>query len=439
MHLNFRSLSLHLVPVLFVWVFSFMWISLLPSYHSIDRGGRVVGGSVKPVLNNSVALNEFVMEYGYVPLSLRELQVYSRFKRKPFFIYDETANRIDYHPLTAKEWVLRSFGDDGDRSSLLGPRDYVRSSSAVRKRKGVRYRGSEVEHLFPAVLSQGSWSQNYVLLAHIYEHPYLGTRKLVVTQPENQHQVWVAPHPFVEEFYWLDGFKKLVYSAGNFAPRTAGLYIWNLKNNRAEKLRVPTESSLEGEASKSGTMLYTLTGVNPIEKTFMVRARRLHESFVNMSSFWKNSDYLFEYNYQENIWKRAPYSFLVGHMYQPDLMSCHTLEQVHELGEFWCRFDLHRRYDLVLDDLQHQLNKLSQGASYTSLLFSMAMIYRSVIVKYRSLGGDSLAIETLEALLYEVLEVLKDSEFLTIWQSLMLDELAYSDYSVDWYPQVLLE
>ncbi|MDD9951162.1 MAG: hypothetical protein OXT67_06305 [Zetaproteobacteria bacterium] len=433
--MNLERLSLHVVSIAFVWVLGIIWVVLLPSSDHLQSGQGSLAVSVTRVLQNSLVVEKFVDEYDYVPLSLREVEIFAKSKNKKFYIYDNSGNRIAYYPLGVRDWLLRSFGEDGGKSSLLAPKDLVRTSPGLRKTKGVRYQGGVGEHLFPAVLAEGSWSADYYLLAHIYEHPYTGTRRLVVSQPENRSQVWIAPHPYVEEFYWLDGMKEIIYTAGNYGSRASGLYIWNLRSNRSQKLRLPGDDDLHLATSR-GPMFYALMGVDPQHHQLRVRAHRLYAVDHDLDRFWRDPAYLHVYDFKQQKWL-APslQESLPQNMHQAALF-CETQVQMHLRGVFWCQQDLQRRYDEVITGWQQYVMEAEGAPSKMATLFALAQMYRSVLSR-ADLPADQRTF--VQALLHEIVLTMKESDFMTAWQSVMLDHLLLERAQIDWYPQLRLE
>ncbi|MBM4252580.1 MAG: hypothetical protein FJ146_11465 [Deltaproteobacteria bacterium] len=211
------------------------------------------------------ALQLFFGKYDKTPDNLNVLRSFAAGFSLPFEVYDPFGERIDFIRLDDRHFIIRSFGTDQVQNNLNSAIDIAIVSWGEKAGDPLAYAYPSLPkpEYYPAALLPGAESSSRQLMAKLFADPVSRARRLAVRHLKRDGLYMVAPHDGVEEFFWLPGSDRLVYSATGSTRYRDGLYLWNLNTdtvvNLLEKVRAPT---LRGIAQGADAYWLALAGVS---------------------------------------------------------------------------------------------------------------------------------------------------------------------------------
>ncbi len=217
------------------WTLPILWILAIPQSPGAKRADR----QNRSKLHNAHALIQwFRAEFGEVPESLTELRAYSRFVKKALSAYDAYGEPLQYVRLDSDNFLLRSFGSDGNQNTVLDQEDQGLVSWNVLDGPAPTpdfVNGPSLLPYSPAML-YGTDSPNQQWHARIFLSVRDGARQLLVNHRQRRNLFMMARHDMVEEFLWLPSGYQIIYSATGSSRYNDGLYLWDLLEDRTINL-----------------------------------------------------------------------------------------------------------------------------------------------------------------------------------------------------------
>ena len=188
--------------------------------------------------DNDALVQSHVREYGDTPQSLNELRLYAQKKGLHYNAFDAWGERLEYLRLGKVNYTIRSFGADGVQNRpgeaadpgvfRWGP--MVEHGLQYNERDGATYARPSVVLFAGADESQGKWH------AKLFVDPVSGIRRLLVRSRERTNFYMLAPHDGVEEFLWLPGQQKIIFTASQSERYSDGVYVWDLHKDESFNL-----------------------------------------------------------------------------------------------------------------------------------------------------------------------------------------------------------
>ena len=256
-----RHKSLFTGPLLaltlaFVWVLSvsFKW----PMIRARTSTVEIING-----LDNLVQAH--ISERKKPPQSLNQLRLFALEKDAHYSFYDTWGQRIEYLPLGQMNYLIRSFGDDGFQNRANRAPDLGVFQLGENVQLGLKYDDQAgVMHPRPsAILFAGADDQTNRCHARLFIDAETGERRLVVKDRERKNFIMVAPHDQIEEFLWVPGQMRIVFTAAQSARYSDGLYVWDLRADQAFNLFSLEADSQDLEPSlKQKSMYLALSSVS---------------------------------------------------------------------------------------------------------------------------------------------------------------------------------
>lgn len=252
-----------IVTQLLIWGVPTLWILLIPPKNrALDA--QTINDTNIARANKIIEL--FQKDYRTLPDSMTELKAYSRSKRFIADFYDAYGNPLEYIHLSEDDYIVRSFGRDGDQNTLLQGRDTGGSSFKKTPRETPQYEyciGPQLS-AYPAVLTAGSNSPNKEWYARIFSNFKDGKRRLAVYHKKKRSFFMVARHDSIEEFLWLPSGYALIFSATSSSRYRDGVYYWDLLED--ELVNLLTSGSFDANLaipqSASNEYMISLSGLN---------------------------------------------------------------------------------------------------------------------------------------------------------------------------------
>jgi hypothetical protein len=185
------------------------------------------------IRSNDKLVQNHVRAWGEAPESLNELRLFARQTASRYGAFDAWGERIEYLRLGKVNYTIRSFGADGVQNTPGAELDPGVFRWGPMEEHGLRYnlddgamqpRPSVV--LFAGVDDgAGRWH------AKLFVDPASGVKRLLVRRRNERDFFMLAPHDGVEEFLWVPGQDKIVFTASQSARYADGAYIWNLDSD----------------------------------------------------------------------------------------------------------------------------------------------------------------------------------------------------------------
>jgi hypothetical protein len=216
-------------------VFVLTWILCIQFKLMIDDPDQMTAALIK---SNEKIIRNYVRAWGETPASLNDIRLYARQTGTQFVNYDVWGERLEYLRLGKVNYTLRSFGADGVQNRPGTRLDPGVFHWGLLLEKGLRYdEESGPMHARPSVVlfagaddSRGLWH------AKLFVDPISGSRRLLVRSRQKKNLYMLAPHDGVEEFLWVPGQQKIIFTASQSARYADGLYIWDLEKDEANNL-----------------------------------------------------------------------------------------------------------------------------------------------------------------------------------------------------------
>ena len=221
--------------VIFCWAIPLGWIAASPPISPAEEG---ISRTEAILTGNRIVMSSFYAEYKDYPFSLSELRSFARNHKLPLSLYDAFGNRFEYIRLNRREYIIRSFGEDGTQNTVLSDRDPSIVSWRDEPERGVSYAYLTKLSLglFPPIMLAGAESPNQEWIADLHVDPAQNARKLIVRYLKAKDILLVAPHDQVDEFLWLPNGYQIVFTATGSDRYRDGIYLWNLLDDKTESL-----------------------------------------------------------------------------------------------------------------------------------------------------------------------------------------------------------
>ncbi len=285
-----RHRSLFAGPVL-AFTVAILWALSVSSHWPLVRS-RTSTLEIIQGLDDLVQLH--ISEKKKPPQSLSHLRIYAIEKDVRYSFYDAWGQRLEYLPLGQMNYLIRSFGEDGlqNRSNRVPDLGVYQLGENVQL--GLKYDDQAgVMHPRPsAILFAGSDDQTGRWHARLFIDPETGERRLVVKDRERKNFIMVAPHDHIEEFLWVPGQLRIVFTAAHSARYSDGLYVWDLKTDQSLNLfALQTDSQDLDPSLKQKSMYLALSSIaasNP--PTVAVFAAPAGQAILDPRKFFHTSN-----------------------------------------------------------------------------------------------------------------------------------------------------
>jgi hypothetical protein len=183
-------------------------------------------------------IQKHVREFGEAPGSYSELRLYALERDLGYSAYDVWGERLEYVRLGKINYFLRSFGVDGIQNRPNESPDIGIYHWGQMAPRGLSYDDQAgAMHARPSVvLFAGSDNSTGTWHARIFVDPVTGRRRLLAGSRKHPSYFMMAHHDHVEEFLWLPGQDKIVFTASQSQHYSDGLYLWDLQSDEASNL-----------------------------------------------------------------------------------------------------------------------------------------------------------------------------------------------------------
>lgn len=360
-----------------------LWVFLTPL--KTIRGGAQISDQLRLIANKKM-IEKFVAEFQISPVSMREVAIYS--EDYTFYLYDQSGERLDYHPLTDRDWLLRAFGPDGMENTLLSAPDYYVSSFSDKPLHGVMYTWPGKPHFFPAPVLSGSYSPDRKKFARIYQHDYLEQSLLLVRLADSDSFSLISFHDRVEEFLWLPDSGSIVFTAVGSERYRDGIYLWNLRTNTTNQLLSKGDLSFwQNDASREQQWFLSLAGISDEGLLYSFVAPR-NESSLSLDGYFSGTWFrIFNLDRNgEELKNRG-----MGYIISPDEMSFGLIEAVNcfdglGLQQEWCDLPLKGGFDEVLEKWQLFSQEVSNTPVFSYSMWVLSMIYHDAYALWNQLS-----------------------------------------------------
>ncbi len=217
-------------PFSFSWFIPIFWTTLsLSASHGIFQWNQT--RATLTHFQNWIEI--FRNDYHRLPYQLAEVRALARSHDKHITPYDNFGMRLQYLPLTEKDYLVKSFGRDEQENRPQTKVDPTISTVAKRAEAFIQPEGlrQSIPQFYQAAFLEGTLSPASGLIASVEVQPQFHLRQLLVRSPRNTEFYMVAFHDMVEEFLWLPSGTELIYTAFGSRRYEDGIFYWNLKDN----------------------------------------------------------------------------------------------------------------------------------------------------------------------------------------------------------------
>jgi hypothetical protein len=218
------------VPFSFSWFIPIFWTTLsLSAVHGLLQWNQ----TPKTLAEFQRWIERFERDYHRLPYQLAEVRALAQAHGVPIAPYDNFGMRLQYLPLTEKDYLIKSFGRDEQENRPQTSADPTLSTIIKRAETYIQAEGLQqsVPQFYQAAFLDGTQSPATGLLASVEIQPQFHLRQLLVRSPKNSDFYMVAFHDMVEEFLWLPSGFEIVFTAFGSQRYEDGIFYWNLRDN----------------------------------------------------------------------------------------------------------------------------------------------------------------------------------------------------------------
>lgn len=232
----------------------------------ISVSGQIHGESDLRVIQ--ARIDEFMILHGSTPRSSAELKAYLKSEGFGFDWYGTDGSPTEFIRIGSEYYLLQR-PVTGELSEL----DYVPAVYRLPKILSSTLRqnfSKEKLGFYPAAILLGTNSPDDQYHARILIDHESSRRFLVVTNNTRIDRAWVAPHEFVEEFFWTSDANRIVYSATSSSRYDDGIYLWQPQSNEQRNLlrdKKSTSNAMVG--TNDGSRSLALVGISDQEVFFV--------------------------------------------------------------------------------------------------------------------------------------------------------------------------
>ncbi len=179
-------------------------------------------------------VTDFEAKFGAVPTNLSMLRSFAKLSNASFAPYDTNNQRLDFVRFDDSHYVLRSFGKDGFQNHGKSSDDrLIGRVIAVPKSQYTDSRQNSFRtHAYDSGLLLGSVSNDKRWYAQLYVDKLTGSKRLVTRDLSRKDHYLIAYHDGVEEFYWVPGTQKIIFTATSSGRYQDGLFLWDLSTDK---------------------------------------------------------------------------------------------------------------------------------------------------------------------------------------------------------------
>jgi len=329
-------------------------------------------------------IQNHVREWGDTPKNFSEIRLYARQRGLTYSAYDAWGERFEYLRLGKVNYLVRSFGSDGVQNSLRGPGDIGAYHWGYMVAKGLRYDDENgAMHPRPSVvLFAGADDASSKWHAKLFVDSLTGVRRLLVRSRERANFFMLAPHDAVEEFLWVPGQAKIVFTASQSARYSDGLYVWDLAKDEASNLfALDPESTDLDPGSKQRRLYLALSSVrNSNPPTVAVFAAAADEVMLNPNRFFEPSN-LHIYSLGSTVVHTKPKSDFLekSSLYDVGFLGTETLVAGGEgspLQKAWLRLPLGGDWEKGVSAWQDFASTYGKSQLTPYAVWGVAMFYQ---------------------------------------------------------------
>ncbi|MGE0172780.1 MAG: hypothetical protein AB7T49_08345 [Oligoflexales bacterium] len=218
----------------FAFGFPLLWIGAIPQNENNYKAGNMT--KIR-VLKTQKAIDTYQKKYGKLPTDLGQIRFLARPAWDFYIPYDGYGSRLQYLRLSSTDYVVKSFGRDRTENSTVSEVDPTHISAKPLPDSAPQFEPSQnLLNLYPPILLLAQKAGNNQLIARLIVDKDYNERHLVVQSVKRDQFIMVAPHPKVEEFFWLPSQNAIVYTATDHDRYPDGIYLWDLIRNEHHNL-----------------------------------------------------------------------------------------------------------------------------------------------------------------------------------------------------------
>jgi hypothetical protein len=237
--------------LLYVFAFGFplLWIGAIPQNENNYKAGNL---TKLRVIKTQKAIEAYQKKTGQLPTDLGQVRLLAKPSWDIYIPYDGYGSRLQYLRLSNTDFVVKSFGRDKTENSTVSEVDPTHISAKPLPDSAPQFEPSKnLLNLYPPILLLAQKAGNNQLIARLIIDKDYNERHLVIQSVKRDQFIMVAPHPKVEEFFWLPSQNAIVYTATDDDRYPDGVYLWDLIRNEHHNLLDDLEEKI-GIADTSG-------------------------------------------------------------------------------------------------------------------------------------------------------------------------------------------
>ena len=221
--------------------------------------GLLLGGflfDVSPVfLNQGVrqgrlnllfeSAGSFLVQFGRTATTLRELEMFAEQNSESVSNLKNAAGIFSYQRLNKRFFVLQEYINEGHKISFS-------ASNVIMAQTEFDLSSKKNIHFFPFEMLDGIEIGPFN--ASIIVDAYQGEKHLVIKKKQDG-VILVAPHDFVDEYFILPGYKKIVFTASAKNNWPSGIFLWDLEQDIVQLLSESTNLNITKTVKNSQVTL----------------------------------------------------------------------------------------------------------------------------------------------------------------------------------------
>lgn len=213
-------------------IFGVLWVIMIPKNTSNYLGSA----STRVQVNITRRLVErFQKKVGHLPKNLGEIRLFALGQKISYSPYDGYATRMVYKPINHRYFSIESHGKPRKTPFAIYKGHAYHNLPPVPRNLSVADHHRKEAQVYPSYLLEGSKWPKSDWSARLFRSKSAHKMSLVVQSRKNKYGLITAPHPHVEEFFWVSK-TEIIYTATLDHLFDDGIYHWDIESGRTRNL-----------------------------------------------------------------------------------------------------------------------------------------------------------------------------------------------------------
>ena len=335
-------------------------------------------------------IKRFHKQYKRIPESIGEIRLFSKTRTEGYAPYDGYATRLTYRALSTRHYIIESKALEVEKNSAP-PNGYLSTNINLPKEPVLKQ--PEIIDLgpYPATLLLGSKHEKGHHKARIIRNSHKDRQHLIVQKISKKHIIYIAPHPKVEEYFWLSP-EKIVYTATGDILRKDGIFVWNFKKNETINILESSEDKIAINRGDRGSRFHlSLVGKTP-GSTSAIVVNGFRDTLSPLDFYSKKFLYTLKKTEDQKSLSLKPHppsskETLIGYRMPPPLPT--QKNQGNKTQYQWSRLPLKGDPGKVIEAWQNFSIKRSNLPVFPYSLFWLSCLYHDAFQELKERDTDA--------------------------------------------------